>query len=32
MMTKPIISRSFRSFIEAYKPKIGFFIKDFNKK
>ncbi|WP_457766543.1 ATP-binding protein [Coxiella burnetii] len=32
-MKKPIISRSFRSFTEAYKPKVGFFItKNFNKK
>lgn len=32
-MDRPTISRSFRSFIEAYQPKYGFFItKDFNKK
>ncbi len=32
-MNRPVISRAFRSFIEAYKPKYGFFItKDFNKK
>jgi predicted AAA+ superfamily ATPase len=32
-MTSPVITRAFRSFIEAYQPKIGFFItKDFNKR
>jgi len=31
-MTSPTITRSFRSFIEAYQPQVGFFItKDFNK-
>ncbi len=30
-MSRPVISRSFRSFIEAYQPRHGFFItKDFN--
>jgi predicted AAA+ superfamily ATPase len=33
MLNQPKISRSFRSFIEAYQPKFGFIItKDFNKK
>lgn len=32
-MTSPIITRAFRSFIEAYQPRHGFFItKNFNKK
>lgn len=32
-MNTPIITRSFRSFIDAYQPKYGFFItKNFNKK
>lgn len=32
-MHNPVISRSFRSFIEAYQPKQGFYItKDYNKK
>lgn len=32
-MKAPKISRAFRSFVEAYQPRIGFFItKDFNKK
>ncbi len=32
-MNKPTVSRAFRSFIEAYSPKYGFFItKDFNKR
>jgi predicted AAA+ superfamily ATPase len=30
-MKSPVITRAFRSFIEAYRPRIGFFItKDFN--
>ena len=32
-MKEPVITRSFRSFIDAYQPRYGFFItKDFNKK
>ena len=32
-MNDPVITRAFRSFIEAYQPRYGFFItKDFNKK
>ncbi|HLB43422.1 MAG TPA: ATP-binding protein [Gammaproteobacteria bacterium] len=32
-MTDPVVTKSFRSFIEAYQPRYGFFItKDFNKK
>ncbi len=32
-MTSPVVSRSFRSFIEAYEPRYGIFItKDYNKK
>lgn len=32
-MTSPVISRAFRSFIEAYQPRYAFFItKNFNKK
>lgn len=32
-MTNPVISRAFRSFIDAYQPALGFFVtKDFNKK
>ena len=32
-MSSPVITRAFRSFIDAYQPKHGFFItKDFNKK
>jgi predicted AAA+ superfamily ATPase len=32
-MNSPVISRSFRSFIDAYQPQYGFFItKDYNKK
>jgi len=33
MMKRPMMTRSFRSFIEAYQPRYGFFItKNFNKK
>lgn len=32
-MTSPVVTRAFRSFIDAYQPKHGFFItKDYNKK
>ncbi|MCE3237531.1 MAG: putative ATPase [Gammaproteobacteria bacterium] len=32
-MNRPTVSKSFRSFVEAYQPKYGFYItKDFNKK
>jgi len=32
-MNSPVVTRAFRSFIDAYQPRFGFFItKDFNKK
>ena len=32
-MNAPVVTRAFRSFIDAYQPRHGFFItKDYNKK